>query len=703
MAIGNRPDISVELALENERFKRELQESVGIAERSLGGLTTVAGGAAKALAAIGGGLAVGQLGSFVSDGIKAAEQMGKLAQRAGVTTEAFSKLAFAAELADIGNEQLQASLTILGRKADEAARGGETSAKAFERLGVSIRNSDGTLRSVDELFLDVAESISRLPDGAEKSARALALFGRGGAQLIPLLNEGRRGLESFAEEAERVGVVISDQTAQRADEFGDILDRLGISVRAVGIQMGTDLLGPLTDVAQAFADGYEQGGLYDGVLQSLSQSFGALFDRFGTRDLEDMRAELDTLVERLQYLQGDGVLGAIDKAFNDALGKDRTAEIEKVRQQINSLNDEIIAIQKESEREAEVRRAPAAQRAAGTVLEDEGAATAAAKAAQTERERVLKAQESALSNLRKQLELQGENNELAKVEADIRFGTARQFDQATQAELRALADKVDRLNEEAEVHEYLLKLEQERREEAAKTTEALAQERAKVIESLRTPEEQYSAEVRNLIELGIGGEDLQRGIDQARESLEAARDKTKETTDAARELGIAFTSAFSEAVIEADSFGDVLKGLGQDILQIGITKTVTEPLSGLFEDALGGVLKSGGGGGGIGDFFRGLFGNANGGLYRVGGAGTAERPVMLTAQPGESIAVGRFGESGGGNTVVNIVNPPAQPSVRETVIDGEKRIDVVFQSSLGRSMSRGDLSAAGLRPPLASR
>ena len=703
--MATRPDISVELALENDRFKRELQDSIGVAERSLGGLTSVAGGAAKALAAIGSGLAVGQLGSFVADGIKAAEQMGKLAQRAGVTTEAFSRLAFAAELADIGNDQLQASLTILGRKADEAARGGKTSAAAFERLGVSFRNADGSLRAVDDLFLDVADSIARLPDGAEKSARAVALFGRAGAQLIPLLNEGRSGLESFGEEAERLGVVISDQTAARADEFGDILDRLGISVRGVGIQMGTDLLPVLTDIAQAFADGYEQGGLYDGVLQSLSTSFGELFDRFGERDLEDMREELDTLIERLEYLQGEGLVGGIDKAFNDLFGKDRTAEIEKVRQQINTLNDEILAIQKESEREAEARGASRTRPTArGGVPVDEAAEEAAAKAAQTERERVLKAQESALANLRKQLELQDENNELAKVEADIRFGTARDFDKATQDELRNLADKIDRLNEEAEVHEYLIKLERERREEAAQTSAALAQERAKVIESLRTPEEEYAAEVRKLMELGIGGEDLQRGIDKARDALESTRDKTKETSDAARELGFAFESAFESAVLEAESFGDVIKGLLQDVLKIGLRQSVTDPLAKLFEDSIGPILTPGGGiGGGIGDFFKGLFGNANGGLYRIGGAGTAERPVMLTGQPGEMVAVGRFAEGGAGKTTVNIINPPAQPQVRESVIDGEKKVDIVFNRSFGRSLSRGDLAGVGLPPPLASR
>lgn len=700
----NRPDISVELALENDRFKRELQESVGLAERSLGGLKGAAGGAALALKGLGLGLSAGAVAAFVKEGIDAADTMSKMAQRAGVTTEAFSELTYAANLADVSQQSLQNSLTLLGRKADEAARGVKSSADQFRRLGVDVLNADGSLKSVEDLFADVAEAIAKLPDGAEKSARAMGVLGRSGAQLVPLLNGGRAGLKEAADEAQRFGKVISTEAGRAAEEFKDNLTRLGERTSGVGIQLANDLLPALNDIVLAFGRGYDEGGLFLGILEGMQDSAGQLFDRFLTEDLEDKREQLDTLIERLQYLQGAGWVGAIDKAFNDALGKDRSAEIDETISQINKLNEEILAIQTDQERGANAGSGKRTTRKPTGQVEDEAAAEAAAKAAQTARERILKAQESALSNLRKQLELQGENNELAKVEADIRFGSARQFDKATQDELRQLADKVDRLNEEAEVHEYLIKLEQERRAEAAKTAEAVSAERARTIEALRTPEEQYSAEVRKLMELGIGGEDLQRGIDKARESLEAARDTTKDTTDAARDLGLAFQSAFSDAVIEMRDFEDVLKGLLQDLVSVGLNELVTKPLGNAFVDLLGGAIGGGGGGaGGIGAFFSGLFGNANGGLYRVGGAGTAERPVMLTAQPGETVAVGRFAEGGAGKTTVNIINPPAQPQVRESVIDGEKKIDIVFNRSFGRSLSRGDLAGAGLPPPLASR
>lgn len=704
--MASTPDIKVELALENERFKRELQDSVGFAQRSLGGLTSVAGLTSKALAGIGAGLSVGALGAFVKEGINVADQMGKMAQRAGVTTEAFSRLAFAADLADVSSEALQTALSQLGRKADEAARGGKTASAEFARLGVSVTTSNGAIKGVEALFTDVADAISKLPDGAEKSARAMALLGRGGAQLLPLLNEGAAGLRAAGEEAAEFGQVVTDEAARAAAQFNDDLNRLGKAAQGVSIQLGSELVGSLANLSTEFIRAYQEG---DGLLRvfealgsalSRDRVFGSGNDqqRLGELLLEEI--ELETRIANLsKSLERTDLLGSERKRLTGAL-TELQEQFARTKREAEGLRAVL-----QPEQYGAAPAAAAAARPAARIVEDEAAAQGAAKAAQTERERIVKAQEAALSNLRKQLELQGENNELAKIEADIRFGAAREFDNEAQKELRKLADKIDLLNEEAEVHEYLLGVERERRTEAARAQEAIAAERAKVIRSLQTPEEQYAGEVQKLIDLGIGGEDLQRGIDRARDSLLAARDTTKETTDAARDLGFAFESAFETAVLKAGDLEDVFKGLLQDMAQIGLRELVTKPLGNAFVGLLGGAM--GGGGGGLGGLFSsllgGLFGNANGGLYRIGGAGTAERPVMLTGQPGETVAVGRFAEGGAGKTTVNIINPPAQPQVRESLIDGEKKVDILFNRSFGRSVSRGDLAGVGLPPPLASR
>jgi molybdenum-dependent DNA-binding transcriptional regulator ModE len=74
------------------------------------------------------------------------------------------------------------------------------------------------------------------------------------------------------------------------------------------------------------------------------------------------------------------------------------------------------------------------------------------------------------------------------------------------------------------------------------------------------------------------------------EDLPQLVEDTKEANDIARELGMTFTSAFEDAIIEGKKFSDVLKGLAQDIGRIILRKTITEPLAGAVGEILKGVI-----------------------------------------------------------------------------------------------------------------
>ena len=110
-------------------------------------------------------------------------------------------------------------LLFLSRNASAAAGGSKEAAEGFQRLGVKLKDADGKLRSPAELIYDVADGLQRLPDGTEKAALAMKLFGRGGAELVPVLNGGRGGLRALGVEARELGVVLSkDAIAAAAGE-----------------------------------------------------------------------------------------------------------------------------------------------------------------------------------------------------------------------------------------------------------------------------------------------------------------------------------------------------------------------------------------------------------------------------------------------------------------------------------------------------
>ncbi len=178
------------------------------------------------------------LGHAIKGVIDEADKLGKAAQKFGVPVEQLGALTYAAELSDVSLETLGKSLTILSKNM-QAVAGGATNiaAAAFNNLHISVKNADGTLKSSNELFLDVAARFKDMQDGATKTALAVAIFGRAGAELIPLLNQGRDGIKSLTDEFRDMGLVIDEKTAKAAENFNDNLKRLGKVQQAVIIQV----------------------------------------------------------------------------------------------------------------------------------------------------------------------------------------------------------------------------------------------------------------------------------------------------------------------------------------------------------------------------------------------------------------------------------------------------------------------------------
>lgn len=164
--------------------------------------------------------------TFAKGSIDAADKLSDLAQTTGVSAEKLSAMQFAAKMSGSSAEALNGGLIKLQSSMAKATDSGSKQARAFAAIGVATRDSTGAMRGTDAVFADVAEAISELPDGAEKSALAMQIFGKSGAELVPVLNNGKEGLASLSAEAASLGLIISTETANSANEFNDQLDKL---------------------------------------------------------------------------------------------------------------------------------------------------------------------------------------------------------------------------------------------------------------------------------------------------------------------------------------------------------------------------------------------------------------------------------------------------------------------------------------------
>lgn len=191
----------------------------------------------------------------VKAGIELGDQLNKMSQSVGVSVEELSRLKFAAELSDVSVEALGKSLGKLS-KALVAAGSDATSqaGRAFAAMGVEVKNADGSLRASSDVLSDIADKFTTYRDGAEKTSLAIALFGKAGASLIPLLNQGRDGLKEAGDEAERFGLVLDKKTALAAESFNDNLKRLDSIKQGLFVTISARLLPALEQLSQEFLE-----------------------------------------------------------------------------------------------------------------------------------------------------------------------------------------------------------------------------------------------------------------------------------------------------------------------------------------------------------------------------------------------------------------------------------------------------------------
>lgn len=178
----------------------------------------------------------------------AGDEAFKASQRIGVNVEKYQELAWAAKLSDLSATGLQRALGTLNEK---AAAGDEM----FGKLGIQLRNTDGSLRDSGEYLLDFADLFASLPEGVERSALATSVFGdRLGRELIPFLNEGRAGLERLGQQARDLGIVLPEELAKAAVDWNDNVTTLGAVFDGLKMEVFGPLIPVFNDLTTAFRE-----------------------------------------------------------------------------------------------------------------------------------------------------------------------------------------------------------------------------------------------------------------------------------------------------------------------------------------------------------------------------------------------------------------------------------------------------------------
>lgn len=581
--------------------------------------------------------------AFIKKQITVADKMGKLAQATGTTSEFLSSMALVASQGGTTLETVAKGVKKLSQNMYDVSKGVGEAKDAFDDLGIKVTNENGTLRNSEEVMKDLADRFKGMEDGATKTAYAMDIFGRAGAELIPMLNGGRAGIEGLQKKAQEMGLVISTETALQAAYFNDQLDLLIKNAQGTGRSLALQLIPWLNETMNILKYTKEESGSLMAAWVALGAVGDAIFGKSLSQKINDLKESIKAQEESMGKLTPYGSPSEQKKVLDNL--KQQLADLEAQKQkEDNAEKARMEASLKRAQEEAEQRRKNTEQ----LIKDSEARMKAEADAAKAEADKKaeLKAIEDAEKAATKAIEDQIKALEFQR----DTFGMTT--DEATLYKLSLMEGVTPA---QLQVAESILK--------TISIMEAEAAEREKAKKDLK--------------DLGDTGTNVFQELGKQIEGW--GRDSSRAITDF--------------ALKGKGSFSDMVKSMIAEMLQLMIYQKLLGPLFNSFGNWVGGL------GGGIAK----VPGRAGGGgvsagkMYEVNERGAPEllnignrQFLMMAGQSGTVVpSAGKSGGSsvyGGGATVNIYNNVGASVTTKERQTAGGVELDVMIDRVVGQKM-----------------
>lgn len=278
--------------LESDNFKK-LNKQFLFFRRSLTNVTDQVTSAAKKLAlpltAV--ASAVGfSLSQMMSKFLDTGDAIDKASMRIGIGVDRLQSLQYAAKMSGATAEDMNSALGKLNENIAKAAAGkNKELASLFKKLGISLRDANGHVRTAADVLPEFADAIQRNTNSSVRARMAIAAFGDAGQKLIPMLQDGSKGLADMEKKAHDLGLTMSQDDVKAAASLGDKFTDLGAVFDSFGNTISAKLapvLGPLIDDLTEFLAKNK-----DAFAGRLSEAVSKLADSLKKVDFEKLANE----------------------------------------------------------------------------------------------------------------------------------------------------------------------------------------------------------------------------------------------------------------------------------------------------------------------------------------------------------------------------------------------------------------------------
>ncbi len=188
------------------------------------------------------GTLITTLGALSLQTAEQAKQVINVSQTMGMTTDQYQTWDYILKTVGYDAESASGDLAALAEKAKDAAEGGNDSAKTFQELGISVKNSRGELKSQNELFTELIFSLMNMEDVTKRNAIASDLLSTTGEKIIPILNMSRQEFYELAKQAHETGYVMSEEMLKSAYDTSGSMEQLNAKMDALKYTLGSVML-----------------------------------------------------------------------------------------------------------------------------------------------------------------------------------------------------------------------------------------------------------------------------------------------------------------------------------------------------------------------------------------------------------------------------------------------------------------------------
>lgn len=232
-------------------------EQVGaVAQKVADGASKVAD-ATRGLSAAAGGALVA-IGGMAYKSVTTADDLNTLAKQSGFTTAELQKMQYAGDLIDTSMDDITSSAIKLKRNMISTS---STVAEAFDTLGISIRDSTGQLRDSTTVYWEIINALSQVENGTERDTLAMTLLGKSADSLAGIIDDGGQALRQLGDEAERSGLIMSQETLDGLNTVNDAIDtlkaRATATLRIAGAKAVSALLPVIQEIVTLLAAALE--------------------------------------------------------------------------------------------------------------------------------------------------------------------------------------------------------------------------------------------------------------------------------------------------------------------------------------------------------------------------------------------------------------------------------------------------------------